>query len=496
MRAPRRHRVLVVAAALIVVPAGSPAAAAPRISPSLSLSLPGTAQSGAGLTAVGTARRAPRRARVVLQRHKGGRWATLGRSRLQRGRFRIHFKAPVTSTPLTLTVRAVLVRGRRQLKRSATRRIAVRAPPPIAGPVRPAPVIAPLPAIAPAPAVAATASVVRMTPGSSADVITPAPLTSITTVQGAPAPAAPGLSLHADQGRVVVAASPTAALGATTATISGSGCTANECDRAFVIRVPVTVLPTFAPMSWSDEFDGRELDLTRWSHRASGPRLDATVTPQAVSVGDGALRIKTFTEEGKHFVGMIGSYRTAEGGGFEQTYGYFEARVKFANAPGQWSAFWLQSPTLGRPLGDPATAGVEIDIAEHRTRCVTAPAPTPPQTCAGSDVADRIQQALIWDGYGAESKSAVQLSEPLAGLGNGSWHTWAVRWTPTDVTFYYDGVPTWSRTEPISRRDEYLILSSDVGEFFAGPIPAGGYGSRAATTTDMQVDYVRVWPLG
>jgi beta-glucanase (GH16 family) len=192
---------------------------------------------------------------------------------------------------------------------------------------------------------------------------------------------------------------------------------------------------------------------------------------------------------------MIGSYRNGLGG-FEQTYGYFEARMKFANASGQWSAFWLQSPTLGNPLGDPATAGVEMDIAEHRTRCVDAPAPTPPQTCSPTNnIADRIQQALIWDGYGPESKSSVKLSEPLAGLGNGSWHTWALRWTPTDVTFYYDGVPTWFQTEPISRRDEYMILSSDVGEFFAGPIPAGGYGSRDATTTQTQVDYVRVWPL-
>jgi hypothetical protein len=57
-------------------------------------------------------------------------------------------------------------------------------------------------------------------------------------------------------------------------------------------------------------------------------------------------------------------------------------------------------------------------------------------------------------------------------------------------------VPTWSQTEPISRRDEYLILSSDVAEFFAGPVPDGGYGSRAETSTKMQVDYVRVWPLG
>ena|GEM_PF-1592326 len=496
MRASRHRDGLVALVALIAaLVAASSAAAARTSSPPLSLSVPASAASGAPLRAVGTARRAPRDARVVLQRRKAGRWATLGRSRLKRGRFRFAFKAPASSTALTLTVRVVLVRGRQRLRRSPTRRIAVRAAARIPAPVSAPAVVSPPASGRSAPDLAVIAPTVRMTPGSSVDVVTPAPLTSITELEPGPTGAAPGVSLRAAQGRVVVAASRQSVLGETSPTIRGTGCTASECGRRFAMRVPVTVLPTLAPMSWSDEFAGSALDLTRWSYRASGPRFDATVTPAAVSVGDGALTIKTYTEEEEHYVGMIGSYRHA-GGGFEQTYGYFEARVKFDNAAGQWSAFWLQSPTLGNPLDDPAAAGVEMDIAEHRTRCVDAPAPTPPQTCSPTnDISDRIQQALIWDGYGPESKSAVKLSDPLTGLGNGSWHTWALRWTPTDVTLYYDGLPTWFQNGPISRRDEYMILSSDVGEFFAGPIPAGGYGSREETSTKMQVDYVRVWPL-
>jgi beta-glucanase (GH16 family) len=249
------------------------------------------------------------------------------------------------------------------------------------------------------------------------------------------------------------------------------------------------------PLTWADEFNGATLDATRWSYRAQGPRFDAFITPQAVSVGGGMLTIKTYTEAGRHFAGMIGTARAGPVG-FEQRFGYFEARVQFDNAPGQWSAFWLQSPTIGNPMGDPATAGVEMDVAEHRVRCVTAPAPTPPEVCApGNDISDRIQQALIWDGYGPESKSMVKLSEPLTGLGNRSWHTWAVHWTPTQVTYLYDGVPTWTVNGPISQRSQYVVLSSDVGEFFAGAFPAGGYGSPQTTTTTMNVDYVRVWAL-
>jgi beta-glucanase (GH16 family) len=303
------------------------------------------------------------------------------------------------------------------------------------------------------------------------------------------------VSVSSAAGHLVVAASSQAAAGQTTLTIPGTGCTATGCSRRFVLTIAVTVVGP-ENVAWSDEFNGSLLDLTRWSYRATGAlRFDAIVTPDAVSVGGGALTIKTYTEAGTHFVGMIATQNVGLTG-FEQRYGYFEARVKFDNAPGQWSAFWLQSRTLGNPIGDPATAGVEMDVAEHRTRCVEAPAPTPPQTCApDNDISDRIQQAFIWDGYGPDSKAAVRLSAPLPGLGNGSWHTWAMRWTPTDVTYYYDGVATWTSTSPVSQRSQYIILSSDVGAFFAGAIPPGGYGSRQTSTTTMQVDYVRVWAL-
>lgn len=254
--------------------------------------------------------------------------------------------------------------------------------------------------------------------------------------------------------------------------------------------------PPPGPPAFADEFDGIALDTTRWSHRATGPRNDGVLTPDAVSVGGGVLRMQTYTEGGQHFSGMISTARIGPTG-FEQTYGYYEARVRFRSSPGQWSAFWLQSQTIGNPIGDPGVAGVEMDIAEHRERrCLTTSSPPPPITCMSeADAANRIQQALVWDGYGPDSKAAVRLSDPLAGLGNDSWHTWALRWSPTDLTFFYDDVAIWTQTAPISRRSQYIILSSEVGQYFAGTIPPGGYGTRATSTTDMQVDYVRVWAL-
>jgi beta-glucanase (GH16 family) len=247
------------------------------------------------------------------------------------------------------------------------------------------------------------------------------------------------------------------------------------------------------PPTWAEDFGGSSLDLSRWYHRASGTRHDGVLTPAAVSVGGGLLTIQTYTQSGTHYSGMISTQNPALTG-FEQAFGYFEARIRFDSSPGEWSSFWLQSTSIGNPIGDPATAGVEMDVVEHRARCVTAPPPTPPAACGPAvDVSDRSQQSLIWDGYGPSSKSSIVLSNPLPGLGNGSWHTWALRWTPTDVTFIYDGTAIDTRTSPISQRSEYIVLSSEVGAFFAGAIPAGGYGSQATSTTKMQVDYVHVW---
>jgi hypothetical protein len=83
------------------------------------------------------------------------------------------------------------------------------------------------------------------------------------------------------------------------------------------------------------------------------------------------------------------------------------------------------------------------------------------------------------------------------------WHLFALEWTTNIQNFYYDGILVWGVTNstaldpippeaPVSQRSQYLILSSEVRDnHWAGTIPVGGYGSRASSTTKMNVDYVR-----
>jgi beta-glucanase (GH16 family) len=199
--------------------------------------------------------------------------------------------------------------------------------------------------------------------------------------------------------------------------------------------------------------------------------------PEAVSLdGAGHLVIETWTEEGTHYTGMIGTQ-----GRFEQAYGWFEARIRFEDAPGMWSAFWLQSPDMGSFLGDPGRAGVEMDVVEHDLFTSVSTEPT-------------WHAALHWDGYGPEHRFTNALV-PMPGLGDG-FHVYALEWTPTVLRFYYDGMLLWDASAgPISHRAEYLILSSEVESSLINRIPAGGYGPRSGANPRMLVDYVRVYAL-
>ena len=241
----------------------------------------------------------------------------------------------------------------------------------------------------------------------------------------------------------------------------------------------VTDNPSAWSLTFSDDFSGSSLDSTKWANRLPGPRNDAINTPDAVSVGGGLLTIKTYTDNGIHYTGMIGSQ-----GKFEQTYGYFEARVKFHTSPGQWSAFWLTSPIYDQGTGNPGFYGTEIDITEHRA-----------VNNNNNPILNRYVSAVHWDTYvtGVHQQTARTFSN-VPNLGNDSWHTFALKWSPAGYEFYYDDTLMWTVDQAISARDEYIIFSSEARQDeWAGHIPDAGYGSLASTVTNLQVDYVRVY---
>ncbi|MBI5386846.1 MAG: glycoside hydrolase family 16 protein [Verrucomicrobia bacterium] len=229
-------------------------------------------------------------------------------------------------------------------------------------------------------------------------------------------------------------------------------------------------------LAWADEFDGTSLDDTKWGHRDLGKRRDALNVREAVTVSGGRLAITTYTQDGKHHTGMICTRDK-----FERSVGYWEARIQFQDSPGEWSAFWIHSPTMGRSIGDPAAAGMEIDVIEHRV-CDQK----------GRDISGQGQLTLHWDGYGKDHKSKGQMTQDL-GLGSG-FHTYGLEWTEAEYRFYIDDKLTWTAPTPVSKRPEFIILSSEVkNKDWAGNIPEAGYGPRESSQTKMLVDYVRFY---
>ncbi len=186
---------------------------------------------------------------------------------------------------------------------------------------------------------------------------------------------------------------------------------------------------------WQDEFHGDKLNSAKWFVRGVGPRGVGYVTPEAVEVKDGFLKLHAFIENDSLKIGAVGT-----SGLFETTYGYFECRAQLQNSTGNWAAFWIQSSKIAQGE-DPAKFGTEIDIFEYFKK-------------QGGDF---ISHNLHW-AYGPNQKSTGAFLSKVEGVGNG-FHTFSVEWTPEKYAFFVDEYKYYEIKEAISHIDEYVILS-------------------------------------
>ncbi|HUS93161.1 MAG TPA: glycoside hydrolase family 16 protein [Phycisphaerae bacterium] len=231
---------------------------------------------------------------------------------------------------------------------------------------------------------------------------------------------------------------------------------------AMVLAAPA-LADSDANLVWHDEFDGNALDLKKWEYRQLGPRKGGVNVKEAVTLdGQGHLHLTTTKVGEKFHTGMIGTQ-----GLFERAFGYFECRVKLQRQIGHWSAFWLQSPLLGKVVGDTKQSGTEIDIFEYLRKR-----------------GDKVQHTLHWDGYGKDHKSQGHVPD-VPGLGEG-WHTVGLEWTKDRYVFTVDGKETWRTDKGVSHAPEYIILSLEVG-------PWAGDIKQAKLPDSVEFDYVRVY---
>lgn len=160
---------------------------------------------------------------------------------------------------------------------------------------------------------------------------------------------------------------------------------------------------------------------------------------------------------------------------FSQAFGYFEVRCKVPNSDGIWSAFWLQTPTMGN-IGNKGEDGAEIDIFE--SNFYKRP--------------NNVGSCVHYDGYAKKHRSLGAVHEVESNTYEG-FHTYGLKWTPKEYVFYYDGEPTWATDyDGVCKVPAFLMLTCEIrDEGISGP-----YGDKLGKfngDAEFLVDYVRVY---
>ncbi|MBE6406218.1 MAG: glycosyl hydrolase family protein [Lentisphaerae bacterium] len=256
---------------------------------------------------------------------------------------------------------------------------------------------------------------------------------------------------------------------------------------------------------WNDEFDGTELDMTKWSFRYHIlQKRQMCLTDETASLdGKGNLVLSLMEKDGHYYCSQIQTgenYMDRPGQEFEKDgfawpidkfsepkfmhkYGYYEIRCKLQTQEGWWSAFWLQSPVIGC-CPNPEVAGVEVDIMESFRRDNT------------------VSHNNHWGGYAADHKCAGSGDIPLEDTPDG-YHTFGLEWTPDEYIYYVDGKETWRCSEAVSRREQFILVSTEcmgyrwvdvlTGELQESSDKPAESLKKAVLPDAFIVDYVRVY---
>ena len=246
---------------------------------------------------------------------------------------------------------------------------------------------------------------------------------------------------------------------------------------------------------WSDEFDGTELDRSKWDYRLHmmGKR-HITWDDQGVTLDGASHAVFSIYEKdgeicssqlqtgynyfdappqdadcwngGLHW--PLGSFKQAK---YLKRYGYFECRCQLQKKPGWWSAFWLQSPTIGC-CPDAGVAGVEVDVMES------------------FKPGNVIQHCTHSGGYGPDHIG--QAAGHGADLDVNEWHTFGVLWTSEGYSYYIDGELDGFTAGPVSHTPQFILISTEVNGYRWKQRSATDE-ARAAVGDTFVVDYVRVF---
>ena len=267
-------------------------------------------------------------------------------------------------------------------------------------------------------------------------------------------------------------------------------------------------------LTWSDEFDGTELDPAKWTPRAnaSAPGLERFggqqqwYDPSECRVAGGALALRTRRRPGDDFFLVPGAERrNAEEypfvscwvdtkKTFSQTYGRVEIRARFPDhaCPGVWPQHWmLPAPETSVPREACWPVGGEIDIAATYGKGRGGPGKRPGTVESGYHFAPKGECGV--DGQATGTFPSEALGYPAGAKldFHSAFHTFAVEWDKDSLKYFVDGQLTNELTRfhvpIIPRWPFYLILNTAVSPF--------GLPEALECERDLYhyVDYVRVY---
>ena len=244
-----------------------------------------------------------------------------------------------------------------------------------------------------------------------------------------------------------------------------------------------------ARLAWSDEFNGKALDRSKWSFDTSRNKQGwyngelqyyAANRSENLRIENGVLVIearkdpqalRSYADWGDQ---QYSSAKITTKGKTSVRYGFVEVRAKLPCSAGTWPAIWMM-PEGNFPWPD----GGEIDIMEH--------VGSQPHVTHAT-LHTKLFNHAIHTGRGAEYPVPTSCE---------AFHRYQLEWTPRTITMGVDdhaymrvrndqpgGRGAWPFDTPF-----YLILNLAIGGSWAAPKGV----DDAALPQRFEVDYVRLW---
>ncbi len=248
---------------------------------------------------------------------------------------------------------------------------------------------------------------------------------------------------------------------------------------------------------WNDEFNGKEIDTTKWDFQLGTGSQYGLVgwgnnelqyyRKENAFVKDGNLVLEARKENFEGMAYTSARLRTVKDDGtelFTKTYGRIEARIQMPKGNGIWPAFWLLPATTD--YGVWASSG-EIDILEAKGRL--------PNRVYGT-----VHFGQAWPG---NKYTGGMYKFPDAGT-IADYHVYTLEWEPgilrwlVDGNKYYETSQWWSlgagESEPYAYpapfdKPFYILLNFALGGNYDGGVAPEDYDLPA----QMLVDWVRVY---